>query len=1024
MPVKTKKTTNISNTADLWYQSLVDKLQDFNAFKLEFLRYFSNNNSINRLANTFTTIKQRETEAVTTYLGRFHRNLQQIQAIDANYFTVPQIFNQFIYGLCSSILQHDTVTHARDFEFAELEANHAHTMNLVINGSSELDFKLKQFKNMNYFQNQLRPSSSLAAPNQPWQPEMHISNSKSLPKSRSNYLPANNAATNLSTASISISIYQLQPPVIYQPQLQIIYQPQSIQTLPQNSNLGAGATQNPNSQNYLSLLVIPEDATNTNSGSNQQLTLTSNIPPATVTENELFAAIFSFEIKEPSGVPLFSRATIEEKLIMAMYTNAKIDGHSIKVILNSGSADSIITRQLMDQLANRATKTLIGKIDNLSIEINGITVPIKVLVIEATQYQALIGNNWLSKTNAILNWNIQELQLSQNGQYTRVPATCGHFKPNNITSSMPLINFEEEKPKLIWEVYQVLWADVKHNELLPILDWEEKNNIKRKGTETEEHTWETTIDAWNNDDESKTMPTSWKKKRKEKEKEEDLSGKADEATEKITNGWEREYLCEPTIGHKSTTTANPAIENTMVTQNNKASGTTNHVLLAVNSYSTKEYGTTFLVEEEHATLCANTQFSSVIGPKEFHKHYQNLAPTRKEQEQRLEEINTQLCDHCLIPCDFQYCNEYNLIYNLPPRMIYTISEKEEPISNCASESESPFNYDSNSNNDNNNNSSSFIQNSNNNNNDSNSDPNSNTNYKQYIALPNLSKKQELKWYSNNEEGIMPERMHDTDAGFDLRYPGKEAIKLKPHSCTCINLKIVLEILATTMVQLASRSSLAKRGINIKGGIIDAGYVRNIITMLQNDSEKTYIIEPNEKIAQAIFLSLVRIAQLVSVEKREELEITVREIQGFRSMGRIGVSVNMAEKKIVNQGEIISVGQTISIPPYGQYMIGIKREVKEQNQIFEAEPTLCKSGEIGLINLHIPVKSHNHIKIPIYNNTRNIVEIPAKTTIGYLSIEIEDQLPSTIPDFLQLCGYVDITSQMIYRRSECYLLQSE
>ncbi|KAG9300382.1 hypothetical protein G9A89_010006 [Geosiphon pyriformis] len=55
------------------------------------------------------------------------------------------------------------------------------------------------------------------------------------------------------------------------------------------------------------------------------------------------------------------------------------------------------------------------------------------------------------------------------------------------------------------------------------------------------------------------------------------------------------------------------------------------------------------------------------------------------------------------------------------------------------------------------------------------------------------------------------------------------------------------------------SSLAKRGINIKGEIIDAGYIRNIIAMLQNDSKKAYIIELNKKIAQAIFLSLVKIA---------------------------------------------------------------------------------------------------------------------------------------------------------------------
>ncbi|KAG9288339.1 hypothetical protein G9A89_021370 [Geosiphon pyriformis] len=247
-------------------------------------------------------------------------------------------------------------------------------------------------------------------------------------------------------------------------------------------------------------------------------------------------------------------------------------------------------------------------------------------------------------------------------------------------------------------------------------------------------------------------------------------------------------------------------------------------------------------------------------PEQFYKHYQELALTREEQEQYLEEINTQLCDHCLIPYDFQYCNECDLIYNPPPCMIYIIPEEKEPISSCASESELIFNPNSNSHkNDNENTSSSFIQNGINNNNNSNSDLNSDLNYEQYIVLPDLTKEQELKWFNNNNEGIMPKCVHDTDVRFDLRYSGKEAIKLEPYSHICIDLKIALEILATTMIQLAFRSNLAKRGINIRGGIIDTGYIENIIAMLQNNSEKTYIIEPNKKIAQTIFLPLVRVA---------------------------------------------------------------------------------------------------------------------------------------------------------------------
>ncbi|KAG9291689.1 hypothetical protein G9A89_022108 [Geosiphon pyriformis] len=153
--------------------------------------------------------------------------------------------------------------------------------------------------------------------------------------------------------------------------------------------------------------------------------------------------------------------------------------------------------------------------------------------------------------------------------------------------------------------------------------------------------------------------------------------------------------------------------------------------------------------------------------------------------------------------------------------------------------------------------------------DSNSEP--------YITLPNFTKEQELKWFSNNDEDIMLEHAHNTNTRFDLRYSGKYAIKLEPHLCTCIDLKIALEILATTMIQLASRSSLAKKGINIRRRIIDAEYVENIIAMLQNDSEKAYIIEPNEKIAQTIFLPLVKIAQLVSVGNRKKLRITAKGI---------------------------------------------------------------------------------------------------------------------------------------------------
>ncbi|KAG9283974.1 hypothetical protein G9A89_005481 [Geosiphon pyriformis] len=255
-----------------------------------------------------------------------------------------------------------------------------------------------------------------------------------------------------------------------------------------------------------------------------------------------------------------------------------------------------------------------------------------------------------------------------------------------------------------------------------------------------------------------------------------------------------------------------------------------------------------------------------------------------------------------------------------------MAKEEEPISSCTLKSELQSNSDLNSNNnDNKNNSSSSIQYGNNNNNSS----NSNLNPEQYIVFSDLTKEQELKWFSDNNKSIMPECVHNTDAEFDLKYPGKEAIRLELYLHICIDLKVALEIPATTMVQLASRNSLVEKKIYIRKRIIDTEYIRNIIAMLQNDLKKTYIIEPNEKIAQTIFLPLVKIVQLVLAENREKLGITAKGIKEFRFMERIDVLVNIAEEEIIDKKKIIFICQPISISPYSQYILIIERKIKNQ-----------------------------------------------------------------------------------------------
>ncbi|KAG9294196.1 hypothetical protein G9A89_021555 [Geosiphon pyriformis] len=207
------------------------------------------------------------------------------------------------------------------------------------------------------------------------------------------------------------------------------------------------------------------------------------IPPAVTTENSSLAAIFLFELEK--NKTMFSRAALDKKCpITTIYTEATINNTSIKLILDSGSIGSIVILQLVNQLgfkvdhattsqiitANESTKLFYGEIDSFSFEINGIVISTKVLVMNTTQYQVLVGNNWLTKANATLNWTTQELLINYNSHQARISATCGHFqKPS--ANQRPTFEFEKNPALPAIETYQLSWANDQRTELPVVSTW-------------------------------------------------------------------------------------------------------------------------------------------------------------------------------------------------------------------------------------------------------------------------------------------------------------------------------------------------------------------------------------------------------------------------------------------------------------------------------------------------------------------------------------------------------------------------
>ncbi|KAG9296713.1 hypothetical protein G9A89_001345 [Geosiphon pyriformis] len=205
--------------------------------------------------------------------------------------------------------------------------------------------------------------------------------------------------------------------------------------------------------------------------------------------------------------------------------------------------------------------------------------------------------------------------------------------------------------------------------------------------------------------------------------------------------------------------------------------------------------------------------------KVYHQIASHTYPTKEPQAQQLEQMNIKLCEEYIMPCDKQWCSEcYALSISLLSKNDKNEIEFEEPKATEKIETTPIY----------------LIKNQ-----------------------PAL----QLKYFNNNRQRIKPEKAHKIDAGYDLKYLNKDALVLKSKFLTKINLKIALEILSGAMVQIASQSSLASKGINVRGGIIDARYTGDITVILQNKTDKPFKIKHAEKIAQAIYLPLINISDL-------------------------------------------------------------------------------------------------------------------------------------------------------------------
>jgi dUTP pyrophosphatase len=119
-----------------------------------------------------------------------------------------------------------------------------------------------------------------------------------------------------------------------------------------------------------------------------------------------------------------------------------------------------------------------------------------------------------------------------------------------------------------------------------------------------------------------------------------------------------------------------------------------------------------------------------------------------------------------------------------------------------------------------------------------------------------------------------------NAGYDLRACECDIVQIGERKL--IKTDLILQMPNNMFAKIESRSGLAMKGIDARGGIIDAGY-RNILgVILHNTSDIPFPINKGDRIAQLLFLPILH-PNLIKINQKD-LSNSERGTKGYGSSG--------------------------------------------------------------------------------------------------------------------------------------------
>lgn len=129
-----------------------------------------------------------------------------------------------------------------------------------------------------------------------------------------------------------------------------------------------------------------------------------------------------------------------------------------------------------------------------------------------------------------------------------------------------------------------------------------------------------------------------------------------------------------------------------------------------------------------------------------------------------------------------------------------------------------------------------------------------------------------------KDAYMPERAHETDAGYDLYSPISAVIPANSH--VNISTGVSVQIPNGYCGFIKSRSGLNSKCGLTSEGVIDSGYRGEIVVTLRNNTNEPYTVKRGDKISQIVFLP-------VFTEEMEAVDVLDESDRGEAGFGSTG-----------------------------------------------------------------------------------------------------------------------------------------